>query len=732
MRRAASLLTLGLLLAPVGLLAQQQREDLSVLGGWMRFSDAPNALYHHLADEAFAFLDARRDRVARLTTESQWRGRQEEIRATLNRIVGPFPERTPLNARVTGAVRKEGYRFEKVVFESVPNFFVTGVLFVPEGVKDGAPAILYLSGHSASGFRNVPYMTVILNLVRKGFVVFAMDPVGQGERHQYWDPQQRASRIGEPTLEHSYPGAQCFIAGSSLARYMIWDGMRAIDYLVSRPEVDPSRLGVTGRSGGGTQAAYLGVMDPRIKAAAPENYITTFRRLIESRGVQDAEQNFLSGIASAIDLPDLLVARAPRPTLMITTTRDMFSIQGAREARDEVARAFRAYGEAGNFQMVEDDAPHASTLKNREALYAFFRKALDLPGSTGDEQVEIMPFEELNVTPTGQVATSLKGETVFSLNRAEARTRLDELERLRSRQESHRSAVLASARQLSGFRAPGPGTEAVFTGRWPRDGYAVEMFFIQGEGNYVVPFLAFVPEGGGPHPAVIYLHPDGKATDAQPGGTIEGLVKRGYLVLAPDLVGLGEMGPGAFQGDASNFKLGSANYNYWFAAIQIGRSLTGIRAGDLVRTVNYLKGRADADVTRLAAVSRGELNAVLLHAAALDESITQVALVDPLLSWSSIVLNEYYAPKFVPHAVAGSLGRYDLADLAAALAPRKLLALGPVDEMGRPAPSESIRTEFAPVHAAYAAIPGASRALDVRPVRGTGQLGPVLAAWFEQ
>ena len=408
-------------------------------------------------------------------------------------------------------------------------------------------------------------------------------------------------------------------------------------------------------------------MDGRIKAAAPENYITTFRRLIESRGVQDAEQNFPSGIASAIDLPDLLVARAPRPTLMITTTRDMFSIQGAREAREEVASAFRAYGEVGNFLMVEDDAPHASTLKNREALYAFFRKALDLPGPARDEQVDMVPFEELNATPTGQLATSLRGETVFSLNRAEARKRLDELERMRSRPASHRSAVLDSARVLSGYRAPGPDQEAVFTGRWQRDGYSVEMFFLQGEGRYVVPFLVFVPGGGGPHPAVVYLHPDGKAADASPGAAIEGLVRRGYLVLAPDLLGLGEMGPGTFQGDASNFKLGSANYNYWFAAIQIGRSLTGIRAGDVIRTVDYLKGRADADVTRLAAVSRGEMSAALLHAAALDDSIKQVALVNPLLSWSSIVLNESYAPRFVPHAVAGSLGRYDLADLACTL-----------------------------------------------------------------
>jgi hypothetical protein len=344
-----------------------------------------------------------------------------------------------------------------------------------------------------------------------------------------------------------------------------------------------------------------------------------------------------------------------------------------------------------------------------------------------------MPFEELNATPTGQVATSLSEETVFTLNRREARAQLDELDRLRARPDSHRAAVLAAAEKLSGYRAPGAGREeAVFTGRWQRDGYSVEMYFIPGEGNYVVPFLVFVPGGGGAHPAVIYLHPEGKAADAARGATIEGLVQRGYLVLAPDLVGLGEMGPGGFRGDASDFKLGSANYNYWFAAIQIGRSLTGIRAGDLVRTVNYLKGRTDADVTRLAAVSRGEMGAVLLHAAALDASIKQVALVEPLLSWSSIVINEYYAPKYVPHAVAGSLGRYDLADLASTLAPRRLLALGPVDQLGRPAPPASIDAEFAPVRAAYAAIPGASRALDVRPDRGTVPLGQALAAWFER
>jgi cephalosporin-C deacetylase-like acetyl esterase len=730
MKLTRFLISLIFVLATAGLYSQQQKEDLSVIGGWMQFSDAPNALYHHLVKQAFSFLDARRERVAHLRTESDWRDRQKEIKATLDRIVGPFPERTPLQARVTGVVQKGGYRFEKIVFESMPNFFVTGVLFIPDGLTSKVPAILYVCGHSTAGFHYVPYLIQILNLVKKGFVVFALDPVGQGERIQYWNPEEKASRVGDAVLEHSYAGAQCFITGYSPARYLIWDGIRAIDYLISRPEVDRNRLGVTGRSGGGTQSAYIGAIDARVKAAAPENYMTTFQRLIETRGVQDAEQNFMHGIASGIDLPDLLVARVPQPTLMVTTTRDIFSIQGAREARDEVAKAFRAFGKEGNLFMVEDDAAHASTRKNREATYKFFREALDLPGPIEDEKVEIMPLEELNVTPTGQLATSFKGETIFTLNTREARGRLEKLGRSRSKISSYKSEVITSAKKLSGYRAPTSSGSAVFTGRWQRDGYAVEMYYIQGEGDYVIPFLVFVPSAGASHPAVVYLHSQGKAADAASGGPIETIVKQGYLVLAPDLLGLGEVGPGQFRGDSYNFKMGWAPYNLWFAAIQIDRSLTGIRAADVIRTVNYLRTRNDADLRDLAAVSRGLIGAALLHAAAFDESIKRVALVDPLLSWSSIVLNEYYSPAYVPHAVAGSMGWYDLPDLAAVLAPRKLLMVGIVDQLGRPAGATSIETELSVVRAAYSAGP-ARTAFTIQPAGQANEIGDLLAAWLK-
>ena len=140
-------------------------------------------------------------------------------------IVGPFPEKTPLNAKVTGVVKKDGYRIEKILYESIPGFYVTGCLFVPDKAKVNNPAILFVSGHTQDAFRYDAYQVMILNLVKKGFIVFAIDPISQGERIQLYDPEKNASFIGPTTREHSYLGHQCFISGVSLARYFIWDGI---------------------------------------------------------------------------------------------------------------------------------------------------------------------------------------------------------------------------------------------------------------------------------------------------------------------------------------------------------------------------------------------------------------------------------------------------------------------------------------------------------------------------
>ena len=639
------------------------QESLLVTERWLGHANLENALYDHLAAEAEALLDARAARIASLRNAEDWKARQSDIGETLERIVGSFPAKTPLNARVMNVVEKADYRIENLVFESRPAFYVTASLFIPNGLSAPAPAIVYTSGHYPDGYHGEVYRSVCANLASKGFVVLAFDPLGQGERIQYYDSSTGGSRVGIGVPEHSYAGAQAFVAGSSIAHYFAWDGIRAVDYLLTRAEVDPKRIGITGHSGGGTQAALVAALDERIYASAVQNYITSQRRLFESIGPQDAEQNLYHGIANGIEHADLLTVRAPRPALIVSTTDDFFSIQGARETFEEVSRAYEALG--GSIRMVVDTAPHDVTKRNREAIYAFFQEVLSNPGSSEDRAVPELSAEDTRVTPTGQVASSLGGVTVSDLVRREA-------ERLPAFDGNRPQA----ARRLSGYRDPESVGEPVFTGRIERNGYAVEKYFLEGERDYVIPYLLMVPEGSGPFPAVVYLHPDGKAAVG------DSLVRAGLVVLAPDLIGTGETGLGAIEGNVYHLPMGDAAFNVWFAGVQVGRSIVGVRAGDLVRLARVLERRED--VLDVSGVAEGAMGPVLLHAAAFEPAISRAVLLRPLVSYASFATSPFYRPEFIHATVPGALTAYDLPDLAASLAPRPLAIVGAVDAWGEP------------------------------------------------
>lgn len=641
------------------------QEDLHVLNkNWLHFSEAPTSIYRHFSQEAFQQLEERRKNVASITTLEDWQRRQQEVKRKFEKVLGHFPEKTPLRPQVTKKIEKEGFTVEHVVYESQPGFYVTSSLYLPKGKKKNLPVVIYCSGHAEEGYRSDTYQHVILNLVSKGFAVFAFDPVGQGERLEYYAAETGKSGVGGPTKEHSYPGAQAFIAGRSQAWFMVWDGIRAVDYLQTRKEIDPKRIGITGRSGGGTQASYIAAIDERIYAAAPENYITSFQRLIETNGPQDAEQNFLHGIAEGLDHADLLAVRAPKPNLMITTTRDIFSIQGARETWLEVSKIYEAYGKKHHFSMVEDDAAHASTLKNREAMYAFFQEHLQLPGNPRDEQVSQLTAEELQVTPSGQLATSFKGETVFSINK-----------KLTESSSRWGGDVVDKAKILSGFRDPSEKAEPVMTGRLQREGYVIEKYYVKGEGDYIIPYLLARPEQSNQQ-AVIYLNAAGKAAGIAGGGEIEAMVKKGYTVLAPDLLGLGEVGSSHVVGD-SNFE--GSSYNVWFGFLLTGRSIVGAHAADIIRLGHLLKDQGLKEVHGWAI---GRLGPALLHAAAFEPLFSKVVLREPLSSYASLVTNRFYKPEYVMGAVPAALTAYDLPALVSTIQRTDILMIHPVDGAG--------------------------------------------------
>ncbi len=716
-----------LLLLCFSFITLKAQNEYDILGeNWLQYTDAPNSLYHYISGQAYDLLSERSEEISRISSLPEWQQRQKIVRETLLDIVGPFPQKTPLNARIVRKLEMDGFRVEHIIFESQPGFYVTSSLFIPSGLKkkSRAPAIIYCSGHSADGYRSEGYQHVIINLVMKGFIVFAFDPVGQGERLEYYDPKTGKSMVGGPTTEHSYPGTQAFITGSSQARYMIWDGIRAVDYLLTRREVDPARLGITGRSGGGTQSAYIAAMDDRIYAAAPECYITTFTRLLQTMGNQDAEQNLFNEIVRGIDQPDLLSVRAPKPALMITTTRDIFSIQGAIEAEREVSLIYKAYGREDNFGRAEDDTSHASTKKNRESMYTFFQKHLKNPGNPKDEPTRSLTKEEIQVTATGQISTSLGGETVFTLNRKESEKLEVKLDSLRADPGKFLPAVLKSAKKLSGYKDPSESGEPVFSGRYRKEGYVIEKYFIKGEGNYVLPYLLMIPDRSR-GTAVIYLHPSGKSAEAAEGGEMEWFARQGFTVLAPDMVGVGETGPGVFQGDAY---IEGGSHNLWYASMLIGRSIVGIRAADVVMFTRLLKKREG--IRDIFEVARKEMAPVALFAAAFEPSVSRIALIGPYSSYLSIVRNRFYASSFIPGVIPGALREFDLPDIAASLAPRSLLMAGVTDGNGKTGDTAAINKDLSVIRNAYK-VQNAVSKLNIIPLPSDKSPDAIFSVWIK-
>lgn len=686
MKKNLLVLYLYLIITPVLLTAQEQ--DLSVLNRWIEFSDAENSLYHFYSDTVYKFLDKREAEIAKLKTKDDWKIRKAKVKKLFAKVIGRFPQKTPLNAKVVETIKRDNFRVEKIIYESQPNFYVTVAMYIPNNISEKRPAIIYTCGHSILGIKEEVYQHVCMNLANKGFIVFAFDPVSQGERIQYYDAELGKSAIGGCTSEHNYEGTQCFMIGSSLAKYMIWDGIRAVDYLLTRPEVDPDRIGITGRSGGGTQSSYIAAFDSRIKVVAPENYITSFRRLWNTIGPQDAEQIFYHGIASGLDHADLLEVRAPKPALQITAARDFFSIQGAKETEEEVKKTYEAFDAKDDFYRVEDTDEHASTIKNREALYSFFQKHFNLLGNSSDEKVEYLTNEEFTITKTGQVITSLGGETIYSLNKKEAKKLIAKITQTEN--------IVESAKSIVGYKKPQVTDKAVFTGRYENDGYVIEKYFINGVTNSPIPFLLFIPNKVTSSP-IVYLNPKGKSAELD---EVEALVKQGRVVLAADLIGFGEMKQNVFS--SSKFlDYGVISDPQWGGPVVTGISIVGIHASDIQRLVSFLKNKNGIKNENIFAIAKGEATSALVHSAAFEKSFSKIVLIEPLGSYASVVTNQFYRVNPMYPFIPGMLNKYDLPNIEAALAPSKLLIINAKNQMGKEITSKMLGESFAVVKASY-------------------------------
>ncbi len=634
------------------------------------------------------YTAARRATIANIKTRAQAEARQRETRAKILSLIGGLPEKTPLNAKVLGTTQADGFRIEKVLYESQPNFPVTALFYLPDN-KAGQklPAIVIAPGHGPTG-KASDYSTAS-TFARNGFAVLSWDPVGQGERLQYPDPADPTKSLAmRPTGEHGEAGLQPTLLGDAVSRYFIWDAMRAVDYLESRPEVDPNRIGAFGCSGGGTITALFSSLDTRIKTIASACFITSFDKLLPSIGPQDAEQSVPNFISSGFDFPDWVELAAPRPYAVISTASDMFPYAGALTSVTETRRFYSLFDPAsagtptGNpqpgiptgptlnpdtsnnipataaLQWITGIGGHGNLRPLQSQIVSFFLLHLahsnaqpivpppPPPGASPFALPADLPKDALQVTPTGQIATSYPtAETIHSLNLKRARQLLaaHPVPALTPAELQHQVREITHASAQPGATHPPASNQT-----------------LSSESGIDLPILVATPTTPGRHPAVLLL------TSQLPSATtseIQQLTAAGNVVLA--------LTPRPSPPGNEETKAGILGPFYLteLRAELNGKTLLGMRVDDTIRAIDVLAGRPDVDPTRITAQASGHMGLVLLHAAVLDARLRQVHIDHSLESYKSLL--EAPMPIDAPEDILpGVVRHYDIPDLLKALGTR--------------------------------------------------------------
>ncbi len=642
--------------------------------GWGQPRDEGRGEYlaqlDHLLESRFEANRAERDRALNsMTTRQQVLARQQRVRERFVAELGGLPTtKSPLKAQVTGTVDREGYTIEKVIFESLPGFKVTANLYLPKSGKKPFPAVLGTAGHSANGKAGGTYQAVWVSLARRGWAVLAFDPPGQGERFEYLDPATRKSRVGAGVPEHNMTGMQCLLTGQNIARYFVWDGIRAFDYMLTRKEIDPKRIVVAGNSGGGTQSAYLGVADQRLAGVISSCYPTAWRNLWTVPGPQDAEQVTVPWIAEGFDFSDFVLAAAPKPYLLSSALRDFFPIAGARVTLQEAKRFYQILGDEERVHQITADEQHGWSKPLREQAYAWLGQWFGVPGmATPEEKVVLESDGTLAATPTGQLQNSIGSRTVRDFNREHA------VALRKQREERQRTTPLSVAeiRRTLGMRELRGVPTANSKGTSAEEGVTIEKLELQIEPGLKIPALLFVPAGGGKKPGVLFASSAGK-DNRTTGTSALSLARSGSVVLAVDPRGMGEAGPAPKKGGYSPL------YQLAARTWLLNESLAGMQVNDLLASLRYLRARPEVIATEIRLVGQGNAGPLAIFAAAIDGKTSGVVTESSIHSYEDLVNAEIYR-NMENLIVPGILQHLDLPEVVKLIGANKVQERDPAD-----------------------------------------------------
>ena len=644
----------------------------------------PRMVHEYYVGRVREVMAARRERIAALKTRDDAEAYVRGVRRAAQRCFRALPKRTPLNARTTGRLERPHFAVEKVLYESRPGFLVTGNLYLPRPPAGRHPCVLGVCGHALDGKGCDVYQSFAQGLVRKGFVVFVIDPIDQGERPQY--TPKEGGRRGEDgravclnCAGHNYTGNPMVLVDDFFGTWRVWDAIRGLDYLLARPEADRTRVGVTGNSGGGTLTTYVTALDPRPTMVAPSCFVCSYQSNLECELPSDAEQNPPGIMAAGLDQADLLMCHAPRPTLLLGQVDDLFCEAFARRAAEDVRRVYRLLGAGGNAECFIGPRDHGYYIENREAMYGFFLKHAGLAGTAAEPRVHLVPARELFVTKTGETHRA-GSRRAFEFTAEKARELAERRPKLSAKQ------LIAAARKVLGIpKASGPPEyRAVLHSRAfdPLPGQQWQ-FAVETEPGVQVLLTTFGPAHLTMHPptgdVTLYVGHTSGQEDAAGVPEVRRLAKGPRPLVVCDPRGIGQSAP-CTCGSKDFFDLYGSDYLYAATGEMLGESVLGRRVHDVLGVIDLLRAKG---ARRVDLLGRGLGSITVTFAALLHPSRPRARVLDYLPSYELIATTPMarWPLSCLPRGV---LGHFDLPDVHRALG-RRLTKEKPWDALMRPA-----------------------------------------------
>jgi hypothetical protein len=420
----------------------------------------------------------------------------------------------------------------------------------------------------------------------------------------------------------------------------------------------------------------MAALDPRISVAATACYITSLKELFPTQGPQDAEQTLPRFAAEGLDFADWVELVAPRPYAIVSTMQDMFPFAGAQQTYEEAKRFYGLYGASDNLQWITGPGGHGNLGPIANQILSFLAKNLKVNATAPEfRQFRAPDADDLTVTPSGQISTSLNSRTVESLNRERPLGR-----------PGARSGIVAGIRQTAAIVAqPGPSPIVTITRDEQREGYRIQTLSVQSEPGIDLNMIQAIPDGPGQKPAIVMMDEIPSERTAA-GADFPRLAKSGHIVVILQSRGTPI---DAQNGQSTQFALGPY-MGVNLRAIIVGKTLVGMRTDDVIRVLNWLSSRADVDRTSITLYGKGGLGMVALHAAAVDTRITRVTAESTLVSYRT-ALDAPLHRNLSEITIPGVLQHYDVSDLLQAISPREVTLLNPADAIGQPMRLDQVR-----------------------------------------